>query len=72
MSVHVYIFPFVVGLFLFTSLVGSKKPSIAARIALAAGYGIVSVPFFYWMDRAAYRRWERVTGRTPGPREPRR
>jgi hypothetical protein len=61
---------FAVVLFLFTSVVGKKKPSLVSRIALAAAYAVVGVPFFYWMDRAAYRRWEKATGRTPAPKKP--
>lgn len=61
---------FAVVLFLFTSFVGSKKPSLTSRIALAAVYAVVGVPFFYWMDRTAYRRWEKATGRTPAPKKP--
>lgn len=59
---------FVIALFLFTSLVGKHKPSLMSRIALAAGYGVVGIPFFFWMDRTAYRRWERLAGRTQPPK----
>ena len=61
---------FAVVLFLFTSVVGKKKPSLVSRIGLAAAYAVIGVPFFYWMDRAAYRRWEKQMGRTPAPKKP--
>ena len=54
---------FVVILVFVTSFVGSKKPSVASRVVLAAVYGGFGIPFFYWMDRANYRRWEKATGR---------
>jgi hypothetical protein len=54
---------FVVALFAFTSLVGKTHPPLATRIAIALAYGVIGVPFFYWMDRAAYRRYLRATGR---------
>src|SRR2546430_263474 len=38
---------FVVALFAFTSLVGKTKPALATRIAIAAAYGAIGVPFFY-------------------------
>lgn len=54
---------FIVILLVVTSVIGSKKPSIASRVVLAAVYGGFGIPFFYWMDRANYRRWEKATGR---------
>jgi hypothetical protein len=54
---------FVAALFVFTSLVGKKQPALATRIAISAAYGAIGVPFFYWMDRAAYRRYLRAAGR---------
>lgn len=69
---------FVAALFVFVSLVGKKKPTLAARIGIAAAYGVIGVPFFYWMDRSAYRRYLRATGReneiepSSGPRWRRR
>jgi hypothetical protein len=53
---------FVGVLFVVTSFVGNTPP--AAALVLAVGYGIIGIPFFYFLDRAAYRRWERATGRT--------
>jgi hypothetical protein len=53
---------FVGVLFVVTSFVGHTPPAAAAVLAL--GYGAVGIPFFYFLDRAAYRRWERATGRT--------
>jgi hypothetical protein len=67
---------FVVVLAVFLSFVGGKKQSPAVKILLPLFYGIVGVPFFYWMDRAAYRRYLRATGRESeiptGRRSPRR
>ena len=54
---------FVVVLAVFLSFVGGKKQSPAVKIILPIFYGVVGVPFFYWMDRAAYRRYLRATGR---------
>jgi hypothetical protein len=60
---------FVVALLVFTSLVGKNKPTVLARIVIAVGYGVIGVPLFYVMDRAAYRRYLRATGQqeTPPP-----
>jgi hypothetical protein len=49
--------------FVFTSLVGKKKPTVLARVSIAVAYGAIGIPFFYWMDRASYRRYLRATGR---------
>ena len=62
---------FIAAVFVFTSLVGKTHPPLYSRIALALAYGVVGIPFFYWMDRTTYRRWERATGRAP-QREPRK
>lgn len=62
---------FVIALFLFTSLTGGKKkPSLVTRIVISGGYAVIGIPFFYWMDRTAYRRWEKATGRTQAPKKP--
>ncbi len=53
---------FVALLFVVTSFIGNTP--IPAALVLAVGYGIIGIPFFYFLDRAAYRRWERATGRT--------
>ena len=53
---------FVLILFLFTSVVGKHKPPIGARVAIAVVYGAIAIPFFYWMDRAAYRRYAKAAG----------
>ena len=67
---------FVAVLAVFLSFVGGKKQSPVVKIILPLFYGIVGVPFFYWMDRAAYRRYLRATGREneipTGRRSPRR
>jgi hypothetical protein len=52
---------FVVALFVFSSFVSKTNPAVSIAIALA--YGAIGVPFFYWMDRAAYNRYLRATGR---------
>ena len=62
---------FVAALFVFTSFVGKSHPSLASRLLLSLAYGVVGIPFFYWMDRTTYRRWERATGRASS-REPKR
>ena len=62
---------FVVVLFLFISVVGKHKPSLEARIGLAALYGVAAAPFFYWMDRIAYRRYEKLRSGAPA-RDPKR
>lgn len=54
---------FVAVLFLFTSFVGSSKPSLQSRIMLAIAYGVIGIPFFYWMDSLAYRRWLKAIDR---------
>jgi hypothetical protein len=54
---------FVFALFVFTSFVGKKKPTVLARVTIAVAYGAIGIPFFYWMDRASYRRYLRATGR---------
>ena len=56
---------------LFKSLVGKHKPSLEARIGLAALYGVAAVPFFYWMDRVAFRRYQKLRGGAPA-RDPKR
>jgi hypothetical protein len=55
---------FVAVLFVVTSFIGSKQPPLAARILMAVAYGAVGIPFFYFIDRATYRRWERLNGPT--------
>ena len=67
---------FVVILAVFLSFVGGKNQSTAVKFLLPIFYGIVGIPFFYWMDRTAYRRYLRATGRESeiptGRRNPRR
>jgi hypothetical protein len=58
---------FVVALLVLTSFIGKTHPSVLARVVIAFGYGIIGVPLFYVMDRAAYRRYLRVTGREAPP-----
>jgi hypothetical protein len=54
---------FVVALAVFLSFVGGKKQSLVAKIAIPIAYGVIGIPFFYWMDSSAYRRYLRATGR---------
>jgi hypothetical protein len=54
---------FVVILAVFLSFVGGKNQSTVVKLLLPIFYGIVGIPFFYWMDRTAYRRYLRATGR---------
>jgi ferric-dicitrate binding protein FerR (iron transport regulator) len=58
---------FIVVLLVVTSFVGKHPPSWTQRIILAGLYGGAGIPFFYWMDRMSYRRWERAAGRAPQP-----
>src|SRR5207253_2237338 len=52
---------------LFVALSFGKHPSpIAVRLAISVGYTALFVPTFYWIDRMAYRRYLRMTGR-PDP-----
>src|SRR5439155_3563085 len=52
---------------LFVALSFGKHPSpVAVRLAIAVGYTALFVPTFYWIDRLAYRRYVRSTGR-PDP-----
>jgi hypothetical protein len=54
---------FVAILFVFLTLVPAKKKApIYISGALAVLYGAAAVPFFYWMDRMAYRRFQRASG----------
>jgi hypothetical protein len=54
---------FVAVLFVFLAVVPAKKKSpIYVSGALALLYGAAAVPFFYWMDRMAYRRFQRASG----------
>jgi hypothetical protein len=54
---------FVVVLGVFLSFFGGKNQSLAVKVALPLVYGAIGIPFFYWMDRSAYRRYLRATGR---------
>ena len=54
---------FVAVLLAVTSFVGSNQPSVASRLLLAVLYGGFGIPFFYWMDRANHRRWEKAAER---------
>jgi hypothetical protein len=49
---------------LFVALSFGKHPSpIYVRLAIAVGYTALFVPTFYWIDRMAYRRYLRMTGK---------
>ena len=54
---------FVVVLAVFLSFFGGKKQSTAVKVLLPVIYGVIGIPFFYWMDRASYRRYLRAAGR---------
>src|SRR5712691_7972974 len=54
---------FVVVLGVFLSFTGGKNQSVVVKIVLPLVYGAIGIPFFYWMDRSAYRRYLRATGR---------
>jgi hypothetical protein len=52
---------------LFVALSFGKHPSpIAVRLAISVGYTALFVPTFYWIDRMAYRRYLRMSGK-PDP-----
>src|SRR5919198_4115720 len=54
---------FAVALLVFTSFLNQKNTQWATRVAIAVAYGLVAIPFFYFMDRATYRRYMRMAGR---------
>ncbi|SRR6266487_1339155 len=54
---------FVAALAVFLSFFGGKNQSVIAKIVIPLGYGVIGIPFFYWMDRATYRRYLKATGR---------
>jgi hypothetical protein len=43
------------------------KGSPASHLVLTLGYALLFVPFLYWIDRIAYRRYLRQTGQEPEP-----
>ncbi len=47
-----------------------KGGPLASRLSVAVLYGILLVPFMYWMDKLARQRWLRQTGALP-PKQPR-
>jgi hypothetical protein len=52
---------------LFVALSFGKHPSpIYVRLAISIGYTALFVPTFFWIDRLAYRRYLRTTGK-PDP-----
>jgi hypothetical protein len=40
---------------------------VATRLLYTVGYSALFVPFLYWIDRIAYRRYLRQTGQEPPP-----
>jgi hypothetical protein len=46
---------------------GKNHLEPARRLLLTLGYTALFVPTFYWIDRMAYRRYQRMSGRTPPP-----
>ena len=49
---------------LFVALSFGKHPSpVYVRLAIAVGYTALFVPTFYWIDRLAYRRYLRMSGK---------
>jgi len=54
---------FAVALLVFTSLLNQKNTQWAQRVAITVAYGLVAIPFFYFMDRATYRRYLKLAGR---------
>jgi len=49
-------------LFVFLSI-GKNPPPVAARLGIAALYAAVFVPMFFFVDRMAYRAYQRRLGR---------
>ena len=48
---------------LFVALsIGKHPPAIAVRLLISIGYTALFVPTFYWIDRMAYRRYQRMSG----------
>ena len=48
---------------LFVALsIGKHPPAIAVRLLISIGYTALFVPTFYWIDRLAYRRYQRMSG----------
>jgi hypothetical protein len=52
--------------FLFVALsFGKHPPAIVVRLAISIGYTVLFMPTFYWIDRFAYRRYQRGAGQAP-------
>jgi hypothetical protein len=52
--------------FLFIALsFGKHPPAIGIRLLISIGYTLLFVPTFYWIDRFAYRRYQRTLGQPP-------
>src|SRR5919204_4762585 len=49
-------------LFAVTSLLPNRG-NMLTQAAISVAYGLLGIPFFYFLDRAAYHRWLRATGR---------
>jgi hypothetical protein len=45
----------------------NRSASDAARLAYTIGYSILFIPFLYWIDWIAYRRYLRMSGQEPPP-----
>ncbi len=50
--------------------IGKHPPAVATRIAIALAYTVLFVPMFFWIERIAYRRYLRQTGRSEPPKRP--
>ncbi len=51
-------------LFVFTSFVAKgSSNAVSGRLFIAVLYGLVAIPFFYFLDRATYNRYLKATGR---------
>jgi hypothetical protein len=61
---------FAVALFVFTSFL-NQNANWGTRFAISVAYGLVAIPFFYFMDRATYRRYMRMAGREDELKPPR-
>ncbi len=46
---------------------GKHPPPLVTRLAISIGYTALFVPMFFWIDRLAYRRYLRMSGKAPAP-----
>ncbi len=49
-----------------------RSSPLATRLSLAVIYGVAFIPFTYWIDKMAYRRYLRASGQVPSSGKPER